>query len=168
MSEILEGLEGVVCQMDDILVYGSDQTEHDRRLHAVLAKLQDSGITLNEEKCEFSKSEIKFVGHIVNRDGILPDPDKVSAIKHMERPSDVSGVRRLLGMVNQMGKFSPNLAENTKAIRDLLNKGSHWCWGAAQEQAFQEIKTSLSSSPTLALYDPNKDTVVAADALHLV
>ena len=164
MSEILEGLEGVVCQMDDILVYGSDQTEHDRRLHAVLVKLQDSGITLNEEKCEFSKSEIKFIGHILNRDGIRPDPEKVSVIKNMERPSDVSGVRRLLGMTNQMGKFTPNLAEKTKAIRDLLNRGSHWCWGAAQEQAFQEIKLLLSSSPTLAHYDPNKDTVAAADA----
>ena len=64
MSEILEGLDGVVCQMDDILVYVSDQTEHDKRLHTVLAKLQDSGITLNKEKCEFSKSKIKFVGHI--------------------------------------------------------------------------------------------------------
>ena len=106
MSEILEVLNGVVCQMDDIFIYGSDQTEHDKRLHTVLAKLQDLGIKLNKKKCEFSKSEIKFFGQILNKDGILPDPEKVSAIKHMDRPSDASGVRRLLGMVNQMGKFS--------------------------------------------------------------
>ena len=130
----------------------------------MLAKLQDSGITLNKEKCDFSKSEIKFVGHILNKDEILPDAKKVSAIKNMDQPCDVSGVRRLLGMVNQMGKFSPNLSEKTKAIRDLLNKGSHWSWRTAQKQAFQEIKSSLTLSPTLALYDPNKETVVAADA----
>ena len=59
---------------------------------------------------------------------------------------------------NLMGKFSPNLAEITKAIIDLPNKGSHWSWETAQQQAFQEIKCTLSSSPTLALYDHGKET----------
>lgn len=69
MSRILEGLEGVVCQMDDVLVWGSSQSEHDERLRRVLSKLQEAGVTLNE-KCEFSKTKIKFLGQIVEASGV--------------------------------------------------------------------------------------------------
>ena len=64
MSETLEGIEGVVCHMDDVLVHGMNQNLHDTRLEAILQKLKETGITLNAEKCEFSRNKVKFVGHI--------------------------------------------------------------------------------------------------------
>ena len=63
-----------------------------------------------------------------------------------------------------MSKFAPNLAETTKPLRDLLNKKSQWVWDSTQEQAFQEVKQSLSSSLVLALYDPSLETAISADA----
>ena len=60
MSQILEGLDGVLCQMDDVLVYGDTQAQHDTRLLAVLGRLQEAGVTLSGEKCEFSKSQLNF------------------------------------------------------------------------------------------------------------
>ena len=164
MSEILDGLEGVVCQTDDVLVYGSTQEEHDRHLVLVLKRLEESGITLNRDKCEFSKPQIKFVGHVIGHDGISPDPDKISAITEMDPPTDISGVRRFLGMVNQMGKFSSSLAEESKPLRDLLGKRNQWVWGDRQQRAFDNIKRELSSRPILALYDSTRETIVSADA----
>ena len=67
-------------------------------------------------------------------------------------------------MVNHLSKFAPNLAERTKPLRELLNKKNHWVWGEPQREAFQEIKQALTSSPVLALFDPNCETVVSADA----
>ena len=77
MMEKLEGLEGVEYQIDDILVHGENQDQHDQRLHAVLKRLADSNITLNLEKCEFSKTTVKVLGNTVSSEGVHPDPDKI-------------------------------------------------------------------------------------------
>ena len=61
---ILDGLSGVVCHMDDVLIWGQDQHQHDKRLHTVLNKLQEAGVTLNMEKCELGRREVKFLGYI--------------------------------------------------------------------------------------------------------
>lgn len=164
MSRILEGQKGVVCQTDDVLVHGSTKIEHDTVLDAVLQKLKGAGVTLNAEKCEFFQTETNFLGHIVNENGIRPDPNKVKAILEMSPPTDVSGVRRLLGMVNQLGKFSENLAQTTKPIRDLLSKQNCFVWGVDQQNAFTATKSILTSTPILALYDPQKKTVISADS----
>ena len=67
-------------------------------------------------------------------------------------------------MVNQLGKFSPVMAELTKSLRELLSKKSTWLWGPSQDEAFRNIKSELASPPVLTLYDPSADTRIAADA----
>ena len=154
----------MVCQVDDMLVYGRDTQEHGERLNAVLRRLQDANVTLNAEKCEFEQDNVKFLGHIVGKDGIKIDPSKVEAIKEMKEPSDVSELRRFLGMVNQVGKYIPNVADLTMPLRKLLVKENSWLWDQAQSAAFRAIKEKLSSTPTLAIYDPALETIMSADA----
>ena len=150
--------------MHDILVYGRNIQEHNERLEAVLNRIQSAGITLNQAKCEFGKEIIKFLGHIINSNGVSADPQKIEAIVNMKAPSSVSELRRFLGMTNQLEKFSSNIAEMTKPLRELLNKQSAWLWGPTQEDAFHRIKDELSSNRILAWYDPSADTKVSADA----
>ena len=121
MLNELEGLEGVICIMDDILVHGKTQKEHDERLEAVLTRLIRARITLNPEKCEFSRKQLKFAGHSLSAQGIGPDPDKTAAIEKMERPQNVAELRRFLGMINHQQKFIENLSEKTMPLRDLLS-----------------------------------------------
>lgn len=164
MQALLSGLPGVLCQMDDVLIFGDTQEDHDLRLESVLERLLTAGITLNGDKCEFSKESITFVGHVIDASGIRPDPKKVEAIVNFQAPTNVPEVRRFMGMVNQLGRFTPNLAEHSKPIRDLLQKESSWIWEAPQIQAFDRIKKELSSTPLLALYDPKARTKISADA----
>ena len=164
MSKCLGHLEGVVCQVDDILVFGRDRTEHDERLKAVMEHLKTAGVTLNERKCEFAVDQVNYLGHVVSADGIKPDPDKVKAILEMRQPTDVTSVRSLLGMANFLSKFIPHLSSKTKPLRDLLNKHNAWTWGSAQQHAFETLKSALASNKVLQLYDPTKKTVVSADA----
>ena len=107
MSQILEGSEGYISILDDMLIHGKTQEEYNCRLKAVLKRLDDAGATLNAEKCEFSKK------------GIKSDREQTESIQDMDTPQNVSDVRRFLGMANQLGKFVPHLAE-----KNQTNQGS--------------------------------------------
>lgn len=165
MSQLLSDINGVLCDMDDILVYGMTQSDHDETLKQVLTRLRDNGLTLNSEKCEFSKTSVRFLGHIISSKGVQIDPAKVKAILDFPRPNDVSDVRRLLGMLNHVSKFAgTHLADISRPLRDLLKKDSAWIWDNMHEKAFQDIKTRLSSAPVLAHYRPDRKTKLSADA----
>ena len=135
MTDLLGDIDGGEVQIDDVLVHGKDQAQHDNRLNQVLNGLAESKITLNKVKCEFSVSKVKVLGHIVSSEGIAADPD-----------------------------FADHLASKTKPLRELLRKKNTLVWGQLQDQAFTEIKEALTTAPILALYDPNRETKVNADA----
>jgi len=157
--ETLEGLERSVCLMDDIEVYGLTRSQHGKRLETTLARLEAAGLTL-------SKESIKFLSQIISSAGVEPDPDKVQAIVHLPEPEDVSALRRFQGMVKQLGKLIPNLAEETKPLGGLLSTKSERLWDTAQTKAFKRVKTLISSAPTLKFYDPQHETKVTADASY--
>jgi hypothetical protein len=161
MSQILEGL---LCRTDDVLIFGRNQNDHDAKLMATLTRVEAAHVTLKEAKCEFSKPQVRFLGHIISEDGIHADPEKVEAITKMDQPKDTHEVRRFLGMVNHLGKFTHHLAEKTKPLRELLTQKNQWCWEEPQQRAFEEIKRDLVSTPVLALYDPEAKTKVSADS----
>ncbi|GBN11186.1 Transposon Tf2-8 polyprotein [Araneus ventricosus] len=138
--------------------------KHDKRLYQVLQKLQDSGWTLNEEKCQFRKKSIKFLGHIISADSIRPDPTKTEAIKKMSQPTNIIELMRFLGMVNFFRKFVPNLADMAEPLHAMLKADTTWTWGPNQEKAFERIKESLCNPPVLALYDCKKSVYSSADA----
>ena len=164
MSRILEREEGTVCHIDDVLVFGRTQQEHDLRLHSVLQKIAAAGVTLNEAKCEFNKQCITFLGHVIDSNGISQDPEKTEAITKMKQPQTTTELRRFLGMVNQLSRFTPNIAEISQPLRELLSTKRAWMWGPAQEEAFVKLKEELTSPSVLMVYDPEAPTKVSADA----
>ena len=104
------------------LVWGSSNEEHNRRLEAVLQRCLKIGLTLNKEKCKFGVSEVTYLGHTINAEGISPDKEKIRAISEMPPPEDKKGVERLLGVISYVGKFIPNMSTVTHPIRELLRK----------------------------------------------
>ena len=86
MSQILLGIDGVLCHIDDVLIYGSTTEEHDTRLRAALSCLQTAGVTLNADKCLFSQTSIHSLGHVIDKNGVHPDPERTTAVQKMEAP----------------------------------------------------------------------------------
>ena len=99
-----------------------------------------------------------------DKNGISADPEKTSAILEMEKPQSLPELRWFLGMVNQLSKFSPNVVEVSKPLRELMSTKKFWLWGPAQEKAFHKVKLELARPTVLALYDPQVDTKICADA----
>ena len=93
-------MEYVLCQMDGILIFGATQSVHDEHIREVLIRPHKENVTLNSKKCRFSVQDAKFLGQTINESGISPDQDNVKAIIDMPEPTDVSGTRRFLGMIN--------------------------------------------------------------------
>ncbi len=137
MAEILEGLEGTEVIMDDILVHGRTIEEHDERLKKLLQRLEEVSLKLNAAKCQFRVPELVFFGHLVGRDGVRPDPEKVAAIMKLEPPENVGQLRSIVGMFQYLGKFT-QLADVMKPMTELMKSDRAWTWGPAQEEAFKK------------------------------
>ena len=151
MEQVFEGLPGVKVIMDDIIIHGRNTAEHDARLRAVLQRSRDSNLRLKKSKCHIQQSEVTFHGHVFSQDGLKTDQEKVRAIVEMPRPTDKVGVRRLLGMVNYVSKFIPNLSHLTTPLRTLLHQDVLWHWEKQQETSFKAIKESLTLAPVLGI-----------------
>ena len=164
MTDLLTGLDGIVCHMDDILVHGKTKAEHDRRLRDVLDRMKNSGLTLNERKCLFGVNSVKFLGHIIDNNGLHPDPKKTAAIQNFPTPQNRTELRQFNGLLNQLSKFVPRLSTLTAPVRELLKDQHEWCWDTPQDEAFTRIKQAITSPQILAHYDPTLPTVISSDA----
>ena len=164
MIDIFGNQDGVEVIVDDILVHGRDRSEHDRRLDAVMNKIKEVGLRLNNEKCKFRMSEVTYFGHLVGKDGVKPHPDKIQAIAKLDSPSNVSELRTVLGMINYLTKFVPDIATVLKPMTQLLRSDTAWVWGPEQDRAFENAKKLICEATSLRFYDPKKPVTVTADA----
>ncbi|CAC5373956.1 unnamed protein product [Mytilus coruscus] len=164
VSQLFENLKGVETDIDDILVWGTTRKEHDDRLRSVLYRCQEVGITLNAEKCKFRVKEVTYIGHILSADGVRPDQEKIRAIKEMPAPTDKKGVQRLLGTINYLAKFVPNMSTVTEPIRKLLKEEHEFIWTHEQQQAFEKLKDIITKNAVLSFYDVSKPVTVSCDA----
>lgn len=138
---------------------GKDE-EHMTQLTTALKRIQAAGATLNAEKCCFAKTRLRFLGQT----GIQGDRENISAIVGMKAPTTITELRRFMGMVNQLGKFSQNIAELSHPLWQLLSPKNSWIWGPAQNEPFALIKAELTKPTVLALYDLDAPTKIVADA----
>ena len=170
LNHALESLPGVLCIADDILVYGTGETDeeatanHDRSLQHLLQRWKNRGIVLNPDKMKLRMSEVSFKGHPLTNKGLKPDPGKVEAIAKMPKPLDVEGVQRLNGFVNYLAKFLPKPSDVMEPIRRLARKDTPWNWSSEQDQAFAHVQRLVTEAPVLCYYDPSQDLTIQCDA----
>ena len=88
MEKCLDGVEGALCMIDDVLIHAKDEVTHWKRVREVLKRLQEAGVTLRRKKCEFGVRKVRFLGHIVSCEVVSPDPEKVKAIWEMDPPNN--------------------------------------------------------------------------------
>ncbi|CAC5397235.1 unnamed protein product [Mytilus coruscus] len=163
MQQVLQGCEGVHNIMDDIIVHASNQVEHNKCLENVVRVLQDKGITLNNDKCEFNMSKVVFMGHVLSGRGIGPADVKVKAVVEAREPRTSAEVRSFLGLVNYSARFISDLATISAPLRALTRKDATFTWGKDEQRSFDELKRRLANAETLGYYEKSALTKVIAD-----
>ena len=157
-------IPGVLAVHDDIIVAGADGEGHDTALKLVLDRARERNIKFNRTKIQLRIDKVKYLGSIVSGEGFRPDPDKIKAIVDMPQPQNKQDLQRLLGMVNYLSQYIPNMSEITAPLRSLLKKQAQWSWYDEHDRSLAKIKEALTSSPVLRFFDVNKPATIQADA----
>lgn len=164
MIKRFKDLDGVKIMIDDILIYAPDKETHDKRLENVLKRAREINIKFNKEKSVICKEEVRYLGHIFNKDGVKVDENKVKAICDMPIPKNVNDLQRFLGMINYLGPFIQNLSQKTSCLRSLLSKNTSWSRSHEHNTEFNNLKDIITKTPVLTYYDPNKDITLSVDS----
>ncbi|CAG4992023.1 unnamed protein product [Colias eurytheme] len=164
MDELLSGIDGVLCLLDDVCITGRNRAEHLERLHTVLQRLQAAGLVLQREKCEYFKDEVNYLGYIINKDGLKKNPDKVKAILEAPIPANLNQLQSFLGLINYYRCFIPDASTILSPLYELLKKGIKWHWSDLENKAFIRIKEILASDQVLAHYNAEAKIILTVDA----
>ena len=160
---MITGLEGCAAYLDDVIVTGSTLEEHSNNVQALFKRIADCGFRVRMEKCSFAKPEIKFLGHVVSRDGRPPDLEKIEAIAEMPAPKDPKQLKSFLGMISYYSSFVPEM-RSMRGPLDDLEREDKFVWTAEHQKVLEKLKKVLQSDLLLTHFDPGLDIVVAADA----
>ena len=164
IDTVVKGLKCTSAFFDDMIVTGATDEEHLQNLDALLTRLEERGFRLKLKKCEFFQKSLKFLGHMVDKAGVHPDPEKLRAIEEAKRPDSKETLRSFIGMVTYYAKFIPNASAIMSPLYKLLRKDVRYNWAVEQQHAFNDIKRLLSCAPVLAHYDETLPLGVTADA----
>ena len=162
----LSGLHGTdaFLYVDDILIASRTYSEHLEKLDRVLKRLIKTNFVLRPSKCSFMQQEIKYLGHIIDKHGVRPDPFKVQAVQNFPRPTTVKEVRQFLGFINFYRRSIDRMSELAAPLVNLTRKNVDFVWTDDCQKSFDKIKSSLLNYPVLRFPDFTKDFFLSTDA----
>ena len=172
MSTVLrEEMNQICCvYLDDVIIFGKTEKEHDDRLKVVLEKLEKSGLKLSFEKCVFKKRSVSYLGHFIDYKGVRTDPKKVEKIKNWPLPKKMSDLHSFLGFAGYYRRFIRNFSAISDALDKLIERNGAKPssklvkWYALTIEAFEKLKSRLCSDPVLALPLPQCSFILDTDA----
>jgi hypothetical protein len=155
MSEVFKDLGSTFLKVfvDDLNVHSETWGEHIQHLDAVLCKLREVNLKLNPSKCCFAPKAITFLGHVVSREGIRPDPGKIEAVLHFPKPKNVTSVRSFLGLTGYYRKYVRGYSRLAGPLFEMTKKDIAFVWNVDCEQAYQALKAALVDAPVLTRPD---------------
>ncbi len=154
----------VKSYLDDVIVCTPNFDYLLQRLGKVFERMEEVSIKLNLSKCHIGQQEVKFLGHVVSKNGIKPDPENVEAVSKMNHPTNVKETRRILGMAGFYRKHIEKLSALASPLMDLTRKNQPFKWDETCQRAFEEIKRRLVSSPVLVKANLSQQFVLETDA----
>lgn len=165
MSAMVDDLPGSAAYMDDIIISGQNEAEHEKNLHSVLKRIREYGFNLRFNKCKCYMSSLKYLGFVIDGEGL--HPERIVSVVKMPAPTDVTTLRSYLGAVNCYGKFIKDMHNIRYPLNKLLQQGVKFEWSPDCQRSFDKFKDILQSDLMLTHYNPDLEIIVAADASNM-
>ncbi|XP_058463779.1 uncharacterized protein K02A2.6-like [Malaya genurostris] len=164
MENVFRGVKGLVVYMDDLLVHGETEEAHDTTLREVMTRIETMNMKVNTQKSIIGTNNLDFLGYHISENGIHITDAKLEAIRNLQPPVTVSDLRSLLGLINFLGRFVPNLSDLTFHMRQLLVKDCRFVWTDNHDKELAIVKQILNRVESLAFFDPLDETLLVTDA----
>jgi hypothetical protein len=150
--------------LDDILIYSKLEEENEQHLRMVLQVLRKHQLYAKLSKCSFYQNQIHYLGHIISKDGIVVDPEKIESIRGWSAPKNVTEVISFMGLAGYYKRFFEGFSKIAHPIISLQKKGVKFQWTLDCEKSLQHLKQLLTSAPIPRTADPNEDFIVCTYA----
>ena len=160
MNKVLKGLKFAMTYLDDIIIFSQNE-EH---LEIVFSHLREARLKMKCSKCDFFKSEIHYLRHLISTERISPLPNKLDSIKHMPVPNSVKEIKQFLGLTGYYRKFVPRFADISRPLTTLTKKDTKFKWTPACQKSFELLKETLCDEPILKYADTSKPYTLYTDA----
>lgn len=165
MTQVLRGFNWKTCvYVDDILVFSSSFEDHLKHMGEIFSRLQSAGLTLKPSKCHVALPEVKYLGHILNKDNIKVDLSKIDAVQSFPVPKNQKELRSFLGLCNYYRRFVKRYSKITSPLNALLSKDVKFTWTDQCQIALYRLNTSLTTLPVLAYPDHSHPFTLTTDA----
>lgn len=166
MDNILLGIQNERClvYMDDIIVYSATIHDHLSRLTDVFKRLRNANLKIQPDKCEFLRKEVAYLGHVITKDGVKPNPSKVDSILNFPQPKNQKDIKSFLGLAGYYRRFISNFAKVSKPLTKLLQKDQPFVFDSECVKSFNDLKHALTSTPVLVYPNFNEPFLLTTDA----
>ena len=155
----------VALYIDDILIFSKSLADHESHIDIVLTALENNHMKLKLSKCQWSQKQLKFLGHIINGDGLQPDPRKVEAIKNWPRPVTLKQLQQFLGYANFLRRYVNNFSQIAHPLYELASELA-WTknWTDRHIESFEKLKAAIMETTMIWHPDPEKPYQLFVDA----
>ena len=169
MDNTLQGLSGVFCFLDDILIVSKGSIlDHNILVDKVRTRLGEEGFALKLSKCDFSLNQLSWLGYDIDSEGYRPKRSKIEAVLALEPPRTLKQLRSFMGILNHLQRLLPNLQVHSDQLRPSLKASnkSKFVWGECQQTAFSNILHLIANITKMYQYDQSRNSRVKCDASH--
>ena len=164
INKVIKGLSFAFGYLDDVLIHSPDIETHLQHMRILFQRLREADLKLKDSKCNYFKTHVQYLGHLVSGKGIRPLPEKLDSIRKIPAPTTPKEIKQFLGIVDSSRKFIPRFADIARPMTNLTRQDIPFEWTMQCQAAFEMLKEAIITSPILKYPDPNKGYTLFTDA----
>jgi hypothetical protein len=164
MDFILMDTPHSMVYIDDVIVFSENFGQHLIDLENVFKRIRQANLKLKPQKCTWGKPEVKFLGHVISRNGIKPDPENTEKVQSFPIPKTVKHIQQFLGLASYYRRFIKDFAKTAEPLHKLLKKSEKFLWTEKHQEAFEVLKGKLTSPPIMTFPRFDKPFLLQTDA----